>query len=264
LTKPVHVHVGTGDKLSANTDISQMVVIVQNEEQKMEELRKILAQCAQGDRVLIFCETKAACADLCHQLTRNERIYSVAIHGDLVQRDRDWSLEAFRSGKAPIMVATDVAGRGLDIKGIAAVVNWDAAHNAEDYVHRIGRTARAGEKGSAYTFLKPSENRKARDIVTVMENTGLTVNAELLQLAGRGQKHGKGKNRKGFGKGGKGKSSGGGGGKGKSFGGGGFGGGGKGGGGKGKGGGKGDGGGGKGAAGGGGFGGGIAASLGSM
>merc|ERR1719375_2583546 len=169
---------------------------------RIEELRKILAQCQHGDRVLIFCETKMATAYLSHQLTQAERIYSVAIHGDLAQRDRDWALESFKSGRAPIMVATDVAGRGLDIKGIAVVVNWDAAHNAEDYVHRIGRTARAGAKGLAYTFLGPDENRKARDIVNVMENTGIQPPPELLQLAGRGQKnHFKGRKGKGKGKG---------------------------------------------------------------
>merc|ERR1711988_1955359 len=91
-----------------------------------------------------------------------------------------------------------------DIKGIAVVINWDAAQNAEDYVHRIGRTARAGEKGTAYTFLTPSDNRKARDIVTVMENTGLAPAPELLQLAGRGMRNGGFRKGKGKGKGGKG------------------------------------------------------------
>jgi len=212
LNKPIHVHVGSGDKLAANKDINQVVMIVQNEQQKMEELREILKTFTHGNRVLIFCETKAATADLARMLKQQERINSVAIHGDLAQRDRDWALESFKSGRAPIMVATDVAGRGLDIKGIAAVVNWDAAHNAEDYVHRIGRTARAGEKGIAYTFLCPGESRKAKDIVNVMENTGLEVSPELLQLAGR-SRGGKGKGKKGKGKGrgfgGKGKGGGG-------------------------------------------------------
>lgn len=215
LTKPIHVHVGSGDKLAANKDIEQVAILVQNEQAKMDELRNILQGCQQGDRVLIFCETKMSTANLATQLSQVERIYSVAIHGDLAQRDRDWALKAFRSGKAPIMVATDVAGRGLDIKGITYVVNWDAAHSAEDYVHRIGRCGRAGEKGRAYTFLSPSENRKARDIVLVMENTGIQPPPELLQLSGRGQKHGKGKKGKGKGKG---RSFGGGGGKGKGFG----------------------------------------------
>merc|ERR1712014_371396 len=119
------------------------------------------------------------------------------------QSDRDWSLDDFKSGRAPIMVATDVAGRGLDIKGIAAVINWDAAHNAEDYVHRIGRTARAGEKGLAYTFLFPDDKRKARDIVTVMQNTGIEPSAELMRIGGCDQRMGgfrKGKGGKGKGK----------------------------------------------------------------
>lgn len=220
LTKPIHVHVGHGDNLAANKDIVQIVSIVQNDQEKMEELRKVLAQCTQGDRVLIFCETKMATSYLSQQLSQVEHIHAVAIHGDLAQRDRDWALESFKSGRAPIMVATDVAGRGLDIKGITAVVNWNAAHNAEDYVHRIGRTARAGNKGVAYTFLQPSDKRKARDIVSVMENTGIEPSPELLKVADRGAKFGfKGKGKKGKGKGkgfgGKGKGGGGFGGKGK-------------------------------------------------
>merc|ERR1740122_664894 len=171
LTKPIHVHLGRRDELTANQDITQVVKIVQNDQQKMQELQTIMTECSQGDRLLIFCETKVATAMLAHQLSAVARVPSVAIHGDLAQRDRDWSLEAFKSGRCPVMVATDVAGRGLDIRGIRAVVNWDAAHNAEDYVHRIGRTARAGVKGLAYTFLLPTETRKAKDIVTVMENT---------------------------------------------------------------------------------------------
>jgi len=221
LKKPIHVHVGHGDHLAANKDITQIVLITQNEQEKMEELRRVLSQCQQGDRVLIFCETKASTAYLSQQLTQVERVNAVAIHGDLAQNNRDWSLESFKSGRAPIMVATDVAGRGLDIKGITAVVNWDPAHNAEDYVHRIGRTARAGCKGVAYTFLLPGDTRKAKDIVNVMENTGLQPAPELLQLAGRGQRNFKGKGKKGKGKGkgfsGKGKGGGGfRGGKGKS------------------------------------------------
>lgn len=223
LTKPIHVNVGKGDRLEANPDITQVVKIVQNDQHKMEELREIFQLCKQGDRVLIFCETKVATADLANQLSQVEQIYSVAIHGDLAQRDRDWSLSNFKSGRAPILVATDVAARGLDVKGVTAVINWDAPHNAEDYVHRIGRTARAGEKGMAFTFLMPTEMRKARDIVNVMENTGCEVDPELLQLAGRNIRTGRswGTKRKGKGdKGGKGGK--GGKGKGRGKGGGGF------------------------------------------
>lgn len=84
------------------------------------------------------------CDQLARTLESRNHIHCVAIHGDREQWERDAALAAFKSGHDPVMVATDVAARGLDVKHVKMVVNFDAAHNAEDYVHRIGRTGRAG------------------------------------------------------------------------------------------------------------------------
>ena len=85
------------------------------------------------------------CDQLARTLEGRNRIPCVSIHGDREQRERDAALAAFKNGRSPVMVATDVAARGLDIKGVKMVINFDAANNAEDYVHRIGRTGRAGQ-----------------------------------------------------------------------------------------------------------------------
>merc|ERR1719327_2295442 len=92
-----------------------------------------------------------------------------AIHGDRDQRERDAALDSFKSGHAKILVATDVAARGLDVKAITMVVNFDPAGNAEDYVHRIGRTGRAGRRGTAITLLTNDEGRSAEQIAEVMK-----------------------------------------------------------------------------------------------
>merc|ERR1719265_2730545 len=109
------------------------------------------------------------------------------IHGDRSQESRDRALASFKSGNSRVLIATDVAARGLDVKTIRLVVNFDPANNAEDYVHRIGRTARAGMKGTAVSLLMPSETKKAADIVDVMEKTGKDVPHELKAMAEKGK-----------------------------------------------------------------------------
>ena len=93
---------------------------------------------------------------MCDQLCGRIREFgAAAIHGDKSQSERDWVLRNFRDGRAPIMVATDVAARGLDIPNVAGVINFDFPNGVEDYIHRIGRTGRAGNTGTAWTFLGP-------------------------------------------------------------------------------------------------------------
>jgi len=199
LVDPYSVTLGQ-DTLAANSDVSQFVIICRDDEEKLVELRNILAKCSQGDLVLIFCDTKAGCARLGEHLYTSYRVPCTALHGDLDQSARDRAIQNFRSGKRPIMVGTDVAARGLDIKGIKAVVNFDPANDGEDYVHRIGRTGRAGEKGFAYSLLTPKNAKKARDIVKVMQAGNIPIPQDLADLAGTGRSGGKGKSGKGKGK----------------------------------------------------------------
>jgi ATP-dependent RNA helicase DDX5/DBP2 len=199
LQDPFSVTVGQ-EKLCANADVTQSVIIVQNDQEKLDELRKILETCVHGDLVLIFCETKSGCAWLGEHLYTQYRIPCTALHGDLEQSARDRAIQSFKTGRKPIMVGTDVAARGLDIKGIKAVINFDPASDGEDYVHRIGRTGRVGVKGFAYTLLTPKQTKAAKDIVKVMQAGEIPVPPELASMAGV-NRGGGGKGRKGKGKG---------------------------------------------------------------
>ena len=119
-----------------------------------------------NDKVLIFSTTKRNC-DFLSELLNKEGFYALAIHGDKHQSQREKIIEDFK-GKANILVATDVASRGLDIKNIKAVVNYDFPTSIEDYIHRIGRTGRAGAKGDSFTFFTSKDSNFASDLVDVV------------------------------------------------------------------------------------------------
>jgi ATP-dependent RNA helicase DDX5/DBP2 len=215
LRRPLHVHIGEMNSAKANTDIEQKAVILDRALDKDEFLVDILKEKLQEAQLaIVFVSTKKACQDILHHL--QSRQFSVAeIHGDKDQRERDEALHHFVNKRINVLVATDVASRGLDIKGVALVINYDAANTPEDHVHRIGRTGRAGEKGLSYTFLvrgDANDVRKAKAVVEVMETAGQEVPDDLRQLAGTAHRGGsKGGKRGGAFKGGfKGSSKGGG------------------------------------------------------
>ncbi|WP_374485670.1 DEAD/DEAH box helicase [Zoogloea sp.] len=117
----------------------------------------------EANQVLVFVDTKFACSRLAHFLERHE-ISADAIHGDKSQQARTETLENFKSGKVRVLVATDVAARGLDIEDLPSVINFELPHTAEDYVHRIGRTGRAGKKGKAVSLVSAEERHRLADI----------------------------------------------------------------------------------------------------
>lgn len=119
------------------------------------------------DQVLIFTRTKIG-ADALYTRIRNAGFTVSVLHGDRDMRERQRALDAFAKGKVRVLVATDVAQRGLDIDGISHVINYDVPQNPDDYVHRIGRTGRAGASGTAITFLTPGEIAQLREIERVL------------------------------------------------------------------------------------------------
>merc|ERR1712159_254190 len=108
---------------------------------------------------------------------------SGSIHGDKDQTERERVLGNFRTGATQLLIATDVAARGLDIKGITLVVNYDMANDAEDYVHRIGRTGRAGHRGYAVSLATKADAHKVKEIIAVMHKTNQTIDPEIQALA---------------------------------------------------------------------------------
>ena len=167
----MRVFIGSTDNLVANKAITQVVEVMNNQMEKMNRLISILRSLERGAKVIIFSSTKRTCDQLSRQLERD--FGASAIHGDKSQQERDWTLASFRSGTRPIMCATDVAARGLDVPNVAAVINFDFPNSGvEDYVHRIGRTGRAGAKGMAYTFFTPQDAKYARELVRLITEAG--------------------------------------------------------------------------------------------
>ncbi|KAI3360118.1 hypothetical protein L3Q82_014437 [Scortum barcoo] len=192
----VQINVGALE-LSANHNILQIVDVCMESEKDhklIQLMEEIMAE--KENKTIIFVETKKRCDDLTRRM-RRDGWPAMCIHGDKSQPERDWVLTEFRSGKAPILIATDVASRGLDVEDVKFVINYDYPNSSEDYIHRIGRTARSTNKGTAYTFFTPGNLRQARELIRVLEEARQAINPKLLQLVdtGRGGGGGGGRSR---------------------------------------------------------------------
>ncbi|MBS0608464.1 MAG: ATP-dependent helicase, partial [Proteobacteria bacterium] len=133
-----------------------------NDDDKRRAIRQVIKQ-RELKQAFIFVNSKLGCARLARALER-DGLRATALHGDKSQDERLKALEAFKSAEVDLLVCTDVAARGLDIKDVPAVFNYDVPFNAEDYVHRIGRTGRAGASGLAVTLVAGSDTRLVADI----------------------------------------------------------------------------------------------------
>lgn len=172
LKNPVRINIGSFD-LTANKRVKQVVMVMRDQE-KRGHLLKLLEKVMDGSKILVFSATKRGADDLCRAM-RSDGWPALAIHGDKEQQERDWVLNEFKTGKAKIMIATDVAARGLDVKDVSTVINFDMPSAIEDYVHRIGRTGRAGATGTAYTFFTAENARMARELATLCRDAGSEV-----------------------------------------------------------------------------------------
>ena len=153
LNKPERVNVG-----KENTPIIDIKQEVRNVSQKEKYDQLKIELLERTGSIVLFVKTKRSADKIALQL-RKDKFDAEAIHGDLRQSKREKVLMKFRKNRFQILVATDVAARGLDIPLIEHVINYDIPQNPEDYIHRIGRTARAGAKGSALTFLTPADQK---------------------------------------------------------------------------------------------------------
>jgi superfamily II DNA/RNA helicase len=165
LRNPERVSIGATNVLSAN--IKQEIIRI-NQEQKYSELIKQLQ--ARKGSVLIFVKTKHNSRNLAQKLCK-ENFKADALHGNLRQSKRNTVMQAYRNKKFTILVATDIAARGLDVPHIEHVINYDLPQVAEDYIHRMGRTARAGAEGSTLSFITNSDREKWHAIETLLDPT---------------------------------------------------------------------------------------------
>lgn len=183
LSNPVRVSVGSTTKLAENIDLDVVHVADENKYPKLlEQLDK------REGSIIVFVKTKWG-ADKMAQRLRKEKHRAEAIHGDLRQSQRDRVISGFRDYKFRILVATDIAARGLDIPHIEHVINYDLPQCPEDYIHRIGRTARAGAKGEAICFVSPADKPKWRAIERMMDPDAKQESGGGPKGGSRGPKH---------------------------------------------------------------------------
>ena len=152
-------------------NIEQRMIYADDLGHKNKLLSNILLN-PEMSQAIVFMATKRECDVVARQL-HSEGFYAAAMHGDMQQRERNFTLAQLRSGKLKVLVATDVAARGIDVPGLSHVINYDLPKAAEDYVHRIGRTGRAGAKGIAISFAGPRDGLLLKRIERY---TGSTVN----------------------------------------------------------------------------------------
>jgi ATP-dependent RNA helicase DDX46/PRP5 len=176
LKKPIEIVVGGRSVVAP--EITQ-VVEVRNEDQKFVRLLELLGNLYSEDenedaRALIFVDRQESADNLLKELMR-KGYPCMSIHGGKDQVDRDSTIEDFKAGIFPLLVATSVAARGLDVKQLKLVVNYDAPNHLEDYVHRAGRTGRAGNTGTAVTFLTEEQERYSVDIAKALKQSGQEI-----------------------------------------------------------------------------------------
>ncbi|KAM6970272.1 putative ATP-dependent RNA helicase DDX46 isoform 2-T2 [Aplochiton taeniatus] len=178
LSKPVEVQVGGRSVVCS--DVEQHVLVIE-EDKKFLKLLEILGHYQEKGTVIIFVDKQEHADGLLKDLMKAS-YPCLSLHGGIDQYDRDSIINDFKNGTCRLLVATSVAARGLDIKHLILVVNYNCPNHYEDYVHRAGRTGRAGNKGFAYTFITGDQVRYAGDIIKALELSGSRVPAELEQL----------------------------------------------------------------------------------
>jgi len=194
-----YVFLSVGRVGSTSENITQKIEYVEDED-KRSVLLDILHSHAASGLTLIFVETKRM-ADTLSDFLLNHHFNATSIHGDRTQRERERALEMFRNGRCPIMVATAVAARGLDIPNVTHVINYDLPTDIDDYVHRIGRTGRAGNTGISTAFFNRGNKGIVRELIDLLKEANQEIPSWLEQVAretsgfssgGRGRGRGRG------------------------------------------------------------------------
>lgn len=179
LNKPVEIQVG--GRSVVNKDITQTVE-VRPESERFLRLLEILGEWYEKGKILIFVQSQDKCDALFRDLLKSG-YPCLSLHGGKDQGDRESTLADFKSNVCNLLIATSIAARGLDVKELELVMNFDVPNHYEDYVHRVGRTGRAGRKGQAITFISEEEARYAPDLVKALELSEQPVPDDLKALA---------------------------------------------------------------------------------
>ncbi|XP_006607867.2 probable ATP-dependent RNA helicase DDX43 [Apis dorsata] len=179
---PIQVFVGSLDLATVHT-VMQKVYIV-DEEEKTDMMYEFFRKMSPNDKVIIFFGKKTKVDDVASDLAL-QSVNCQSIHGGREQSDREQALEDLKTGEVQILLATDVASRGIDIEDITHVLNYDFPRDIEEYVHRVGRTGRAGRSGESITFMTRKDWTHAKDLISILEEANQEVPEELYQMAER-------------------------------------------------------------------------------
>ena len=179
LLRPVEVQVG-GRSVVSN-EIEQHIEVIE-EDNKFLKLLEVLGRYIEQGSCLVFVDKQEHADGLLKDLMNASYTSCASLHGGIDQYDRDSTITQFKQGKIQILVATSVAARGLDVKDLILVVNYDCPNHYEDYVHRCGRTGRAGNKGFAYTFITQDQDWYSGDIIKALEASDSLVKQDLRDL----------------------------------------------------------------------------------
>ncbi|KAG9069195.1 hypothetical protein KI688_010092 [Linnemannia hyalina] len=161
MTDPVRISIGNVGQI--NSDVTQVIQILKDDTLKWKWLLERLQEFEALGSVLIFVSRKNGVVELTENL-KNMSVRCECLHGDMVQQERDKAVHDYKNRQFPTLIATDVAARGLDIKSIRTVINYDVARDIDSHVHRVGRTGRAGDKGTAYTLITDKDDRFAGEL----------------------------------------------------------------------------------------------------
>merc|ERR1711981_274236 len=183
MNDPVTVFIGSLD-LAATHTVTQKIVLVGDggEDEKRDMLTEFIEEMGKDDKAIVFVGKKSKVDDIASDLSLKS-ISVQSIHGDRDQSDREQALMDLKSGEVHILIATDVASRGIDIQDITHVINFDFPRNIEEYVHRVGRTGRAGKSGTSITFMEYRDRRQAQQLIDILTEAGQDIPDELLEMA---------------------------------------------------------------------------------
>ena len=181
LIKPIEIQVG-GRSIVCK-EVTQEVVVLE-EEEKFFKLLELLGLYSDKGSVLVFVDRQESADQLLKDLMKHS-YQCMTLHGGIDQFDRDSTMADFKAKKFNLLIATSVAARGLDVPGLILVVNYDCPNHYEDYVHRCGRTGRAGNKGFAFTFITPDQERLAGDIHWALECSEAPIPEALTKMVDR-------------------------------------------------------------------------------
>ncbi|XP_076237977.1 putative ATP-dependent RNA helicase DDX43 [Calliopsis andreniformis] len=182
MKNPIQIFVGSLDLATVHTVVQKIYII--DEEEKLSMMYDFFRQMGPKDKVIVFFGKKSKVDDVASDLAL-QGVNCQSIHGGREQVDREQALEDLKTGEVQILLATDVASRGIDIEDITHVLNFDFPRDIEEYVHRVGRTGRAGRTGESITFMTRRDWSLAKELINILEEANQEIPTELYQMADR-------------------------------------------------------------------------------